>query len=257
MPKITAGLFHHFRPASVAALLGFVSVLWAATAAAQQASPRRKTVFDGQWSLTYRVTTQPGGGTRQGSNSTSYPVNISFLAAKKNFQVKEDGTFAWEEREDAAMHHDEYIDIRSSPPGWSRYTSDYQGLLRASGSGEERSRTLTLKLQWVSGSGLAKASYNQGRPSMTTVTVSADATTYTATDRISGGSVTGVPQVTQSSWTLAPESIEREDAGTDIEKERVTYRKTRPAAGDPGRGVPLFEEIEIIQVRYVKLVPRG
>ena len=70
-----------------------------------------------------------------------------------------------------------------------------------------------------------------------------------------GGTVTVPLPVVPSIWELKPTSIETQDLGPDQQREIVTYRGRRQATTKSG--FPVTEHIEVIQIRQLKLVPRG
>lgn len=204
--------------------------------------------YDGQWSLEFGVATKPGGETTMIAEVTR-TINLSFQAVKSSFQVDKSGTFAWEEREHGLFHSDQTLIDRlghTAHPGETQ-----QPVLRAKGQVvDKETRALKLTLEWTGGNG----SFVDGRGGGT-LSTTADPNTITVTGVVSGTA----PWVsTTSKWELKPSKIERQDLGPDEQREVVTY-KARRTTNVPFwlRDQSATEHIEVIQVRQLKLVPRG
>jgi hypothetical protein len=216
--------------------------------------------FEGQWSLEYFVATKPGGETHQVGILTLSPINLLFQVARSEFQVGEDGKFNWTERSGGQWHSDT---VSTDSLGQrSISVQDTEPLLVADGTitlvdaamGDEKTKSLELKLKWSHGSG----TFIGGVGNVTgTLAVSGDGQTLTVTSDKGAVSMPHTYLTTQ--WTLTPKSVEREEEGPDMIREVTTFQARRQGTlSDWGSGaLPVVERIEVKQIRHLKLVPRG
>ena len=227
-------------------------------ASAQGAEPGNP--FDGKWSLTFDVTTPPGGVTLRdtfgGSNS---PYHLTFHASKKSFKVKEDGTFVWSEVDDGSLKIDSTYNFPGTPP--TTWRESHQPLLKAGGtatatptppgSPQPYDRTLQVDLDWTGGNGTY---FNSGGGSGAYI-VGADGTQMMVT----GPTTTTIPVTYwQAKWSLKPARIVREGISANEIRETITYEGSRQAAVKTMMGnVQVTERIEVKHVRNLQLIPRG
>jgi hypothetical protein len=215
---------------------------------ADEPPPSDDSVFEGQWSLEFSVSTKPGGATYQLASMTVSPHNLGFQAVRSDFEVNKEGTFAWEEREHGLYHSDTTLIDRAGQHSYPAQTQ--QPILRARGQVAKKTRTLTLHMDWSGGDG--QFSDGRGGGSMS---ASADGGTWT----ISGakGSFTIPVKYWQSDWELKPTRVEREETSAGVQTETVTYSATRQTQLPWSAPLPVLERLEVIQVRHLELVPRG
>ena len=237
-----------------------------AAAVAHGANPQGPHSFDGQWSLEFRVDTKPGGEsftTRQGIVVS--PMHFQFHSAKDLFQFRDDRQVKLEDRDRARLA----VNLVGHHPAGFTLTDrgQWRGLLRVegSGSGDGPDRKVQLVLSWTAVEGIQFTTESQTGTSQTTrLRASEDATSLTLTNE--AGTVT-LPNTTiwTSQWELSATSIERSETGPGVIMETATYRdrrQTRLFPLDPSPEpfsppLPVVEEIELKQVRHLKLVPRG
>ena len=218
-------------------------------ASADEPSLWDDSVFEGQWSLEFSVSTKPGGATYQLASMTVSPHNLVFQAVRGDFKVNKEGTFTWEEREHGRYHSDTTLIDRAGQHSYPAQTQ--QPILRARGQVAKKTRTLTLHMDWSGGDG--QFSDGRGGGSMS---ASADGKTWT----ISGekGSLTIPVKYWQSDWELKPtRAVEREETSPGVQTETVTYSATRQTQLPWSAPLPVLERLEVIQVRHLELVPRG
>jgi hypothetical protein len=250
-------LISHQSNLKLAALIG---VIWltATPLIAQQPAGRGGNPFGGKWSLTIDMTTAPGGATLAIPYATISPYHCTYHAEKREFQVKEDGTFEWAENDAGSTSHDGKSEHFS-------FTGDRRLNLRASGNvqartaGEarEEDRRLTLKLEVIGGNGRATGT-GGGRTNTGIFIVSADWSQFT---NYPGGTTVPNP-VWAIDWTdLKPSSVKDEDLGSEVIRRTTRYQAARPSRiPSEVNGLftpPVMERIEVKQVRYLNVVPRG
>ncbi len=213
--------------------------------AQEKASP--KIPYEGVWTLTFRVATKPGGEILELPGVTATPMNLVFQATKQSFAVENDGQFKWEERNDGQFHSDTRLIDKL---GQESYPGQTTGpLLKAAGQ-LDAERKLKLQFTWSHGSGRFVDGVGGG-----TLSVSLDGKTVTTSG--AAGSWTRPQYFYNSTWELSPASIKREELGPDVVRETATYTNRRQAKLPWGTSLPVVEEVEITQVRYLELVPRG
>jgi hypothetical protein len=236
----TGRIFACLSLAASCATAGSVSLL-----AQEKASS--KIPYEGVWTLSFRVATKPGGEVLELPGVTAVPMNLVFQATKQSFAVEKDGQFKWEERNDGQFHSDTRLIDKL---GQESYPGQTTGpLLKAAGQ-LDAARKLKLQFAWSHGSGRFVDGVGGG-----TLSVSLDG--KTATTSGAGGSRTSQHYYFNSTWELSPDKIKREELGQDVVRETATYTSRRPAKLPWGMSLPVVEEVEIIQVRYLELVPRG
>ncbi len=219
--------------------------LGAAPAALAQA-PRER-LFDGLWSLEFSAATKPGGETLAAGAGTISPQNLLFDAQHRDFEISEEGRFAWTENADGQWHSDSRLIVggQSSHPSQTN-----QPLLVATGQ-LDRQRKLTLTLRWTHGSGPFLS--GDGRPG--SLVVADDQVTVFFQGLTSSHPV----RYLTTQWSLTPQSIEREEVSPDVIRETAVYSASRQRALPDFQPSPLpvKETLRVKQVRQLKLVPRG
>jgi hypothetical protein len=227
--------------------------LWLPPAAGQPPAARNPNA--GEWALEFRVFTRPGGEVLTYAGDTQR-FNLAFQVANESFAVAADGALNWEQRDGGQLHVDDYSALLGRT-----WIQDQQPMLRLKGQvaattgepqpGRTDQRKLSLELAWTGGSG--QGIDHNGRPFVTTL--SADGNQWTTS-----GYTRGAPY-TNSLWELTPASVELEEIARDTIRETTTFRASRQTTLTdfmaPGISVPVTERIEIKQVRYPRLVPRG
>ena len=217
--------------------------------------------FDGEWTLTFDVATQPGGVTLTNQYGTDSPYHMVFHAAKNSLQVAEDGTIAWRDFEDGSLA----INGTSNYFGkQSRHWARHQPLLKAAGKATAKlarpgtpqpyERSLEVNLDYTGGSGAYGD--NHGGSGAYSVDSAGEQMTVTG---VGGPPTTIAVYYWKAKWTLKPARTVREEIGPEQIRETTTYEGTREAE------IPTLtsgkynatERIEIKQVRFLNLVPRG
>jgi hypothetical protein len=234
-----------------------VAIVWPlfalAEPAAGQPTPDRNP-HEGQWSLEYRVFTRPGGEVVAISGDTQR-FNFAFQVAKESFAVAADGVLNWEQRDGGQMHVDDYSALAGKT-----WIQDQQPVLRLKGqataasaapmSGRSYDRTLKLEMAWSGGSG--PGIDHSGQPFF--INLSADGGQW-----VTRGYTRAVPYQ-KSQWELTPASTLREALGADSFRETTTFRASRPMSLTDitaPLNIHVTEQIEVKQVHYPRLVPRG
>jgi hypothetical protein len=242
-----------FRLALMAA--GFGCVLPGGTVHAQGPAPSSGAIYDGQWSLEYRNATRPGG-TRAQSAGYVVTQNILFSAVKSRFQVDKNGVFSWMERDNTYYHADSFYVYKSGKT--ASLSWDQEAVLKATGQVlDTKTRILKVSVEHWEGSGRFTDSMGGG-----TIQANAEGTSLTY---FPVGRPTTRPMPIRHRplvWELKPVSIERQDLGPDQQREIVTYKASRGVTPPVvwqilGGGNLSTMQIEIRQVRELKLVPRG
>lgn len=213
-------------------------------------------LFDGQWSLSLQISTRPGGETLEGNNVVTSPFYVQITAENPSFTVSQEGKFSWDGRDSGrskVVKHGIY------PRGVTDDVSEQtRVLLKAQGTVSEQ-RVLTMDPQWTIGAGQFTNINNRGVIYIGSYTVSDDGGTLTirGTTNVSPSVQTYSAPVSYEGkpWELAPASIEEREIAPDVIREEATYRAQRQ--GTYAGTVPVTERIEIKQIRYLKLIPRG
>lgn len=242
-------------------LAALICVVWltASPTPGQQSGGRRGNPFGGQWSLTIDITTAPGGATLALPYATISPYHSTYNAQKREFQVKEDGTFEWAENDAGSASHDGKSENFS-------FAGDCRLILRASGNVQaprtagqapEEDRRLTVNLKVLGGNGRSTGT-GGGRTNTAIHIVSADGSQMT--DHPGGN--TRPNSIWAIDWTdLKPSTVKDEEVGPEVIRRTTTYQATRqsriPSEVNGLFTPPVTQRIEIKHVRYLGLVPRG
>lgn len=212
--------------------------------------------FEGQWSLELQISTKPGGETLEGAGAVTSPIHIQITAANPSFTVSEEGKFSWDSRDFGSSQVTKHAAYTGG--GTSDTSEQTRVLLKAQGSVSDQ-RVLTIDPQWTIGNGQIWTFGSRGVIYIGTYTLSGDGSTLSVSTsgNVPGAWGTHTLPVTYDGkpWTLAPASIEQQEIVPEVVREIVTYRAQRQ--GTYGGAVPVTERIEIKQVRYLKLIPRG
>jgi hypothetical protein len=129
------------------------------------------------------------------------------------------------------------------------------------GEGDEQNRRLKLSIRWISASGTGFTSDSAGTSMHYRSRASDDAASVTITNE--AGTGTFPFKMWESAWELSSPVITEVEQGPDIVTQTAAYRSRRESKLsplDPGGfspPLPVVEEIELIQKREMKLVPRG
>lgn len=232
--------------------------LWSSTARGMEPE---NAPFNGQWSLDFRVDTRPGGETfttRQGGEVSAYELH--FQASRGSFRLQDDRSLKLDILESSSLI------IRSTTRFGAVTMQDRQRHrgrmhIEGAGSGEQDDRRLKLTIRWGLSSGVGISTDSFGTSQTTRSQMSADGTQLTLSNE--AGTGTFAFDLWKSEWELKPSSLEKREVSSDVIVETATYegrRNTRLAPLDPGGfspPLPVTEEIELKQVRQLKLVPRG
>ena len=216
--------------------------------------------FDGEWSLTFDVTTPPGGVTlRDTFGGANSPYHLVFHASKQLLQVKEDGTFAWRVMDDGSLQINSTYTFPGVPP--TTWWESHRSLLKAGGkatatptppgSPQTYDRSLQIDVDWTGGNG----AYAGSGGGSGTYIVDAAGEQMTVT----GPTTTTIPVAYwQAKWKLRPARTTREEISPAEIRETTTYEGNRPAEVTTNVGkYKVTERIEVKHVRQLKLVPRG
>jgi hypothetical protein len=140
------------------------------------------------WRLVYRIETKPEGETVAVPNSKPHQIKVLYTFVKE-FQVRADGTFAFEECD---FGHCRQEDVQEVGKVKLHSRTNWQGLLRGSGKWQPATReadeTLSLKLEWGAGNGANEMQTEGGSitPGVK-YAVSPDGRTVTTTTEPPGG----------------------------------------------------------------------
>jgi hypothetical protein len=223
------------------------------------ADPPRSALFDGEWSLTFRVDTKPGGEsftTTQGVAVSSY--DLHFSATMPSFRFANDRSLNPEIRDNTRLSVSSTARF-GDVTWWDRQS--YSGLVKVTGkgSGEAHDRQVNMTLSWSMAQGIGFTRDSAG--TSMTYRSSQDGSKLTITNEAGTGTFTFEPW--KSTWELKPERIEQVEISPDEMIETATYRGRRSVRLTPldpkgfSPPLPVSEEIELKQVRPLKLVPRG
>lgn len=225
---------------------------------AAAAEPPNIQPFDGEWSLTFRVDTKPGGAsftTTQGVAVSPYHLHFS---ATTSFRFENDRTLKREVRENTPLSINSTARF-GSVTWWD--SQGYSGLLRVTGNGagEAGNRNVKLTLDWsiAQGTGFTRDSVGTSM----TYRSSQDGSKLTITNDAGTGIFAFEPW--KSIWELKPERIEQVEISPDEVMETATYRGRRSVRLTPldpkgfSPPLPVSEEIELKQMRPLRLVARG
>ena len=111
------------------------------TVRAAEPAPSDDSVFEGQWSLDFSLSTPPGGATYAVFGVTASPHNIAFQATRSDFAVNKDGTFSCEEHEHGLYHSDVTLIDKLGQHSYPAQTQ--QPILKARGQVAKETRTLS------------------------------------------------------------------------------------------------------------------
>ena len=217
--------------------------------------------FDGEWSLELRVNTRPGGAsftTTQGMAVA--PYNFHFNAPIESFRFQNHRSVKLAQRAGTSLG------IQSTGRFGEVIVKDnqnHQGRIHVEGegSGEAEDRKLKLTCRWGLSSGTGVATDNFGTSQSYRAQMSEDGTQITLANE--AGTRTLKFDLWKSDWELTPTSIEEREISEDVIEERTIYRgrrEVRLTPLDPGGfspALPVTEEIELKQIRQLKLIPRG
>ena len=227
-----------------------VLILASASASAQDRARIANASTAGQWWVSFRVYTKPGGeafianpGTPHATNHSGYHVEFWAITF---FTVGNESRFHFDERRGGFHHYDSDATVISTGVGYN-YSGDYQPILK--GDGLVDGGTVRLLLKWSAGNGVTSVSGSPG-----TQTVSADGLQATVTG---GGKSYSIPNHHYSSeWQLERTSVSPPLDAND-HYETITYKTTRSAVlpfhpNVGARGVPVTEEIEVVHLHPVQ-----
>lgn len=251
------------RVLSIVSWIAACVCLGAAASGQQASSADDASPFDGEWTVTFSVSSPPGGYQLTAGVSSVSPGHLHYRIEKR-FTVERDGRISLQGADAGTFHHHQTVHYEGKV---GTYRWDQQALCKITGvatatpNGPEArqpyTRRLELTIEWAAGNGTEFFQTELGTFAGA-VYVSDDGTQVIATRPF------GLPPFSQplaywsSKWQMTPANDTVDEISPDVLQERVTYSSTRETVLEPATGQAKgLERIEIRHVRQMGLVPRG